>query len=156
MRHQRVKEFLLGYAAGALFGKRRRAVEVHLESCADCRKERDRLQGLVNDLKEKKETFTVSEPVFQSAKAAMQERYRENFSGAGDTKKSSALVRWFKGLFDEVRNGSRIRWMFQPAVLVPVIFLLSLLVYIVSLAANPEPLTALNLPFSLFRGINLS
>lgn len=146
--HKKIKKQFFHYILDSLPPKRRRKVENHLEECETCRREKESIENLLNGVKSKT-GYSLPDYAFESAKTEMKKEYLQTPGPRGkDT---------FIPSFIEKLSGRRnIRWIFQPAALMMLSVLVSLVISGVSLLTQPDGLTALNFPFSLFRAFGIS
>ncbi len=146
--HKKIKKELFHYIMDSLPQKRSREVDTHLEECETCRREKISIQNLMNGVKSKT-GFSLSEQAFENAKAQMKKEYQKQ---TGLEEKEN-FIRRFTGKLDNMRGT---RWILQPAALMMLAVLVSLVIFGVSILTQPNKLIAFNFPFSLFGAFEIS
>ena len=146
--HKTIKKQLFHYILDSLSPKRRGKVEAHLEECETCRREKESIESLLNGVKSKT-GYSLPDYAFESAKTEMKKEYRETV----ETRGKETFLRPF---IDKLGGRSSIRWIFQPAALMALTVLVSLIISGVSFLTQSNGLTAFNFPFSLFRAFGIS
>jgi len=146
--HQKIQKQLFHYILDSLPPKRRRKVDAHLEECETCRREKESIENLLKGVKSKP-GFSLPDYAFERAKTEMKKEYRQTFETRG---KETFL----RPLIEKLSGKSSIRWILQPAALMMLTVLVSLIISGVSYLTQSNGLTALNFPFSLFRAFGVS
>lgn len=148
--HKNIKKQLFHYILDSLPPKRRRKVETHLEACETCRREKESMESLMNGVKSKT-GFTLPDYAFERAKTEMKKEYQKQFGPQAQGKET-----FIRSLMEKINSRRSLRWIFQPAALIMMSVLVSLIILGVSLLTQPNQLMALNFPFSLFRAFAVS
>jgi len=146
--HKKIKNQLFHYILDSLPPKRRRKVDTHLEECESCRREKESIENLLNGVKSKT-GYSLPDYAFESAKTEMKKEYRKTV----ESRDRETFIRPF---IEKLSGNRSIRWIFQPAALMMLTVLVSLIISGVSLLTQSNGLTALNFPFSLFRAFGVS
>lgn len=146
--HKKIQKQFFHYILDSLPPKRRRKVETHLEECETCRREKESIESLMSSVKSKT-GFSLPDYAFEKTKTEMKKEYQKKFG----SRREETFIRSF---VEKLTGRRSIRWIFQPAALMMLSVLVSLIIFSVSLLTQSNQLMTLNFPFSLFRTFTVS